>query len=76
MRNALLPDDEDDRWYLIHDGYQVQSDIETFEELSGIAIKPDLSLTAELEIGRHLKTGAGASDRAARYARRPKLPEP
>jgi hypothetical protein len=38
--NALLPDDNDDRRDLIDDDYQLQSDIETFEELTGKAIKP------------------------------------
>jgi hypothetical protein len=48
-------DEEDDRRDLIRDDYQLQSDTETFEELAGSAIKPDLSLTAELKIGRHSK---------------------
>jgi hypothetical protein len=39
--NALLPDDEDDRRDLIDDDYQLQSDIETFEELTGKVIKPE-----------------------------------
>ena len=38
--NALLPDDEDDRRDLIDDDYQLQSDIETFEELTGKVIQP------------------------------------
>jgi hypothetical protein len=38
--NALLPDDEDDRRDLIADDYQVQSDIETFAELTGKKIQP------------------------------------
>ncbi len=38
--NALLPDDEDDRRDLIDDDYQLQSDIETFEEVTGNVIKP------------------------------------
>ncbi len=33
--NALLPDDKDDRRELIGDDYQLESDIETFEELTG-----------------------------------------
>ena len=39
--NALLPDDEDDRRDLIGDDYQLESDIETFEELTGKVIKPE-----------------------------------
>ena len=38
--NALLPDDYGDRRDLIDDDYQLQSDIETFEELTGKAIEP------------------------------------
>ena len=39
--NALLPDDEDDRRDLIDDDYQLQSDIETFEQLTGKVIQPE-----------------------------------
>ena len=39
--NSLLPDDEDERWDLIDDDYQFQSDIETFEELTGKVIQPE-----------------------------------
>jgi hypothetical protein len=38
--NALLPDDEDDRRDLIGEDYQLQSDIETFEQFTGKAIRP------------------------------------
>ena len=41
MINALLPEDEDDRRDMIGEDYQLQSDIETFEELTGKAIKPE-----------------------------------
>ncbi len=37
--NALLPEDEDERRDLIADDYQLESDIETFEELTGKVIK-------------------------------------
>ncbi len=40
--NALLPDDEDDRRDLVDDDYQLKSDIETFEELTGKVIKPEV----------------------------------
>ncbi len=39
--NSLLPEDEDDRRDLIADDYQLGSDIETFEELTGRVIKPE-----------------------------------
>ncbi len=39
--NALLPDDEDDCRELIGDDYQLQSDIETFEQLTGKVIQPE-----------------------------------
>ena len=39
--NALLPEDEDDRRDTITGDYQLESDIETFEELTGKLIKPD-----------------------------------
>ena len=39
--NALLPDDEHDRRESIDDDYQLESDIATFEELTGKAIKPE-----------------------------------
>jgi hypothetical protein len=39
--NTLLPEDEDERRNLIDDDYQLQSDIETFEELTGKVIKPE-----------------------------------
>ncbi len=39
--NSLLPEDEDDRRQLIADDYQLESDIETFEELTGKAIQPE-----------------------------------
>ena len=38
--NALLPDDDEDRRELIGDDYQLESDIETFEELTGKVIQP------------------------------------
>ena len=38
--NTLLPDDEDDCRDLIDDDYQLQSDIETFEQLTGKVIQP------------------------------------
>jgi hypothetical protein len=38
--NTLLPDGEDDRRDLIADDYQLQSDIETFEQLTGKVIQP------------------------------------
>ena len=38
---ALLPGDKDKRRELIDDDYQLQSDIETFEELAGKVIQPD-----------------------------------
>ena len=39
--DALLPDDEDDRRDTIDDCYQLKSDIETFEQLTGKAIYPE-----------------------------------
>jgi hypothetical protein len=39
--NALLPDDEDDRRDVIEEDYQLQSDIETFEQLTGKMIQPE-----------------------------------
>ena len=39
--NALLPDDDEDRRDLIGDDYQLRSDIETFEELTGKLIQPE-----------------------------------
>jgi len=39
--NALLPEDEDDRWDMIADDYQLQSDIETFEQFTGKVIQPE-----------------------------------
>jgi len=39
--NDLLPDDEDDCRDLIGDDYQLQSDIETFEQLTGKVIQPE-----------------------------------
>jgi hypothetical protein len=39
--NTLLPDDEDDRRDVIADDYQLQSDIETFERLTGNVIQPE-----------------------------------
>ena len=39
--NALLPEDEDDRREFIDDDYQLESDIETFEELTGKVIQPE-----------------------------------
>jgi hypothetical protein len=39
--NALPPEDEDDRRDIIADDYQLESDIETFEELAGEAIMPE-----------------------------------
>jgi hypothetical protein len=38
--NALLPEDEDERRELIGDDYQLESDIETFEQLTGKVIQP------------------------------------
>ncbi|MGO9470539.1 MAG: hypothetical protein ACLQIB_42160 [Isosphaeraceae bacterium] len=38
--NTLLPDDEDDRRDVIDDDYQLRSDIETFEQLTGKVIQP------------------------------------
>jgi hypothetical protein len=38
--NALLPEDEDERREFIADDYQLESDIETFEELAGKLIQP------------------------------------
>jgi hypothetical protein len=38
--NALLPDDEDDCRELIGEDYQLQSDIVTFEQLTGKVIQP------------------------------------
>jgi hypothetical protein len=58
--NALLPDDEDDCREMIAGDYHLQSDIETFEELTGKVIQPgdDLPVLGdeiELEdIGRSL----------------------
>jgi hypothetical protein len=37
---ALLPDDEDDRRDVVNECYQLFSDIETFEELTGKSILP------------------------------------
>ena len=37
--NAFLPDDENNRRDLIADDYQLQSDIETFEQFTGMAIQ-------------------------------------
>ncbi len=39
--NALLPEDEDERREFIDDDYQLESDIETFEELTGKVIQPE-----------------------------------
>ncbi|MFI5459173.1 MAG: hypothetical protein ACHRXM_27405 [Isosphaerales bacterium] len=39
--NTLLPDDEDDCRDFIGDDYQLQSDIETFEQLTGKVIQPE-----------------------------------
>ena len=39
--NALLPDDEQDRRDPIDDGDQLQSDIETFEQLAVKVIQPE-----------------------------------
>jgi hypothetical protein len=39
--NALLPEDEDERGELIGDDYQLDSDIETFEQLTGKNIQPE-----------------------------------
>jgi hypothetical protein len=53
MINALLPDDEDDCRDLIADDYQLQSDIETFEQLTGKVIKPGVDepiLSDEIEL--------------------------
>ncbi len=40
--NALLPDDEDDCRELINDDYQLQSDIDSFEQLTGKVIQPEV----------------------------------
>jgi hypothetical protein len=37
---TLLPDDEDDCRDMINDDYQLQSDIETFEQLTNKVIQP------------------------------------
>jgi hypothetical protein len=39
--NALLPEDEDEHRELIGDDYQLESDIETFEQLTGKIIQPE-----------------------------------
>jgi hypothetical protein len=39
--NALSPDDEDERRELISYDYQLKSDIETFEKITGKVIKPE-----------------------------------
>ena len=39
--NTLLPDDADDCRGVIGDDYQLQSDIETFEQLTGKVIQPE-----------------------------------
>jgi hypothetical protein len=39
--NALLPENEDERRELIDDDYPLESDIETFEQLTGKVIKPE-----------------------------------
>jgi hypothetical protein len=36
--NSLLPDDIEDRADLIEDDYQLESDIETFENLTGTSL--------------------------------------
>jgi len=41
MINDLLPDDEDQSRDLINDEYQLKSDIETFEQLTGKVIQPE-----------------------------------
>jgi hypothetical protein len=46
----LLPDDEDNRWDVIGADYQLQSDIETFELLSGKAIRPEDALGDKIEM--------------------------
>jgi hypothetical protein len=38
--NALMPDDEDDRRDMIEADYQLESDIDTFEQLTGKVIQP------------------------------------
>jgi hypothetical protein len=38
--NARLPEDEDDCRDMINDDYQLQSDIETFEQLNGKKVQP------------------------------------
>jgi len=48
--NALLPDDEDDCRDLIDDDYQLKSNIETFEQLTGKVIQPP----AAVEDGRRV----------------------
>jgi hypothetical protein len=41
--NSLLPEDESDRREVIDDDFQLQSDIETFEQLTGKVIQPEAS---------------------------------
>jgi hypothetical protein len=44
--NALLPEDEDDRRDLIGEDYQLESDIETFEQITGKVIRPADSVSS------------------------------
>jgi hypothetical protein len=51
--NALLPDDQDDCRELIDDDYQLRSDLETFEQLTGKVIQPGVDepiLSDEIEL--------------------------
>jgi hypothetical protein len=50
--NALLPDDEDDRRDIIEADYQLESDIETFELLTGMVITG----CSRTDSGRHERT--------------------
>ena len=47
--NTLLPEDEDERRELIEDDYQLQSDIETFEQLTGKVIQPEVDADSSLD---------------------------
>jgi hypothetical protein len=55
--NALLPEDQDDRRDLIDEDYPLQSDIETFEQVTGQMIKPgddEPILGKEIELRREV----------------------
>jgi hypothetical protein len=55
---ALLPDDEDDRRDVVNDCFQLHSDIETFEELTGKSILPE-PLEEDDEDEDYLDEGSG-----------------